>query len=294
MAKKSSKKTSSVSVNFEGVEAGGRSLPDGQYSLEVEGVPELKTSAESGNQYISWVFKVTEGKYKNRKVWHNTSLQPQALFNLRNLLEAMGIEVEDASMDLELDEFEGSEVGAIVVNEKYEGKDRPRISEFIPTEDVESTDDDEEEEEEEEDDEPKPKKSSSKTAAKAPVKGKKKVEEEDEDEDEDEDEEEEEPAPKKSSKKAPPAKTSSKKKPVKEEEEDEDEDEEEEEEEPAPKKTIKKTTKKAPAFKAGQKVTFEDDGEELTGKIVELNDEVATVKVGKDHYEIELSDLTAA
>lgn len=286
MAKKSSKKTSSVSVNFEGVEAGGRSLPDGQYSLAVEGVPELKTSAESGNQYISWVFKVSEGKYKGRKVWHNTSLQPQALFNLRNLLEAMGIEVDDASMDLELDEFEDSEVGALVVNEKYEGKDRPRIAEFIPTEDVESGD----EEDEDEDDDPKPKKAPAKTPAKAPVKGKKKpVEEEEEDED-DEEEEEEEPAPKKSSKKAPPAKTSSKKK-VEEEEEEEDEDEEEE---PAPKKTVKKTTKKAPAFTVGQKVTFEDDGDELTGKIVELNDEVATVKVGKDHYEIELSDLTAA
>lgn len=180
MAKKS-KKSNQVSVDFTGVSAGGRTIADNQYILTVNEVPTLETSPESGNQYIKWCFSVAEGKYKGRKLWHNTSLQPQALFNLRNLLEAMEVEVEEGDMDIDLDDFEGVSVGAIVVNEKYEGKDRPRVSEFIRAEDVEASDEDEDEDEEET---PKPK-SKSKAPAKPAAKGKK-AKDEDEDEDEDE------------------------------------------------------------------------------------------------------------
>ena len=216
MVAKRGKKKGGVSVNFDGVEAGGRSLVNGQYLFEVDGVPEVKTSVESGNEYITWVLKVAEGKGKGRKVWHNTSLQPQALWNLRGMLEAMGIEVDEGEMDLELEEFEGVQVGGVVVNEKYEGRDRPRIAEFIAVEDL--VDDGE----------------------------------------------------------------------------DEDEDEEEEEEAPPPKRgRPTKGKKSAPSFKVGQKVTFEDDDEEFTGKITELGEDVATVKVGKELFEIELTDLTA-
>ncbi len=215
--KSKGKKSAGISVDFEGVEAGGRSLPDGTYACVVDGIPELKES-QGGNEYISWTLKVDSGKYKGRKVWHNTSLQPQALWNLRNMLEAMGIQVEDGAMDLELDEFEGQAVGVIVVNEKYEGKDRPRASEFIPVEDVEDDDGDD----------------------------------------------------------------------------DPEEDGADEDDEPSPKKTSRKKKAPEPEFKVGQKVTFEDDGEEVAGKITELEEEVATVKVGRELYEVEVSDLSAA
>lgn len=295
MAKKS-KKSSGVSVDFTGVDAGGRSLPDGQYASSVEGIPELKTSAESGNQYISWTFKVSEGKYKGRKVWHNTSLQPQALFNLRNLLEAMGIEVDEGEMDLELPDFEGVDVGLIVVNEKYEGKDRPRVTEFIPVEDVdgdgEGGDDDDDD-----DDEP-PAKKSKKEAA-APAKGKK-APPKDEDEDDEADDEDDDEPPAKKGKKPAPAPAKSKKAPAKDEDEDEDEDEdgEDDDEPPAKKPAAKgKAKPKKPSFTVGQKVSFADeDDDELTGKItaIDEDEETATVKVGKDLFEVEFSDLVAA
>jgi len=52
----------------------------------------------------------------------------------------------------------------------------------------------------------------------------------------------------------------------------------------------------APAFKEKDKVTFEDAGETLTGKIVEFDDsgDVAAVEVGNEIYDIPVVELTAA
>jgi len=52
----------------------------------------------------------------------------------------------------------------------------------------------------------------------------------------------------------------------------------------------------APEFKEGDKVTFEDDGETLTGVIQEVDEKskVAEIKVKKDLYDIPLEELTAA
>jgi len=113
-----------VKVDFSGVEAGGGSLPDGNYIGEVKAV-ELKTGEDSGKQYLSWQWKV-----KGTTVYDNTSLQPQALWRLRGLLEAMGVEVEEGEMDLDFDDLVGHTCGLEVVNEEYQGKKKPRVTGF--------------------------------------------------------------------------------------------------------------------------------------------------------------------
>lgn len=231
MAKKSAKK-GGVSVDFTGVEAGGgRAIPDGEYIAEVDEVT-LETSSESGAQYLKWVFKVPEGKYKGVKIWDNTSLQPQALWRLRQLLEAMEVEVPDGAFDLELEEYVGNSIGLVIQNEKYQGKDKPRVVGYFIASEEESSEETEEEEGETEEEE---------------------TEEEETEEETEEEEEEEE---------APPPKASSKKK------------------------------KGKPEIKAGMTVTFEDDGEEYTGKVIKIEDDVATVKVKKDEWEIAVNELT--
>ena len=52
--------------------------------------------------------------------------------------------------------------------------------------------------------------------------------------------------------------------------------------------------KAAPEFEVGNKVTFEDDGEEYTGKITAIDGDTVTVKVGKDEWELEVSEITLA
>ena len=235
-------KAKGIKVDFSEVESQDFSLPNGPYILAVTSV-EKKRSEASGNDYLAWEYKVSEGKHKGKKVWDNTSLQPQALWRLRNLLEAMGMEIEDGEMDIDLDELAGELVGVEIENEKYQGKNKARIINFLGVDELEGE------------------------AEEAPPAKSKPAPEPEEEEEEEE--------------VAPPPKAKGKAKPTPEPEE-----------EPAP--VVKKKKAKAPEFAVGQKVTFEDDGEEYTGKIVSIEDETVTVKVGKDEWELELSEITAA
>lgn len=163
-----------LSVNFEGVEAGGGSaIPDGTYSFEIVSIEEKESS--EGNPYLSAKMKITEGKHKGATAYDNFSLQPQALWKLRTLLEVLGYEVPEGEMEIEIEDLVGEKFDGVITNEKYEGKNRPRITQFISL----GTEEEEAEEEEESDDEP---------------------EEEEEEEEEAEEEEEEKPKGKASKK----------------------------------------------------------------------------------------------
>ena len=130
-SKKPGKKLS-VNVDFSDTEASGL-IPEGDHSLEVTDV-KLKTSDNSGADYLSFTFAVEDGEYKGKKVWHNCSLQPQALFNLRALLEALGYEVPQGPMDLDPADLIGNTCLAAIVHEKYEGKTQARVAEFLKAE----------------------------------------------------------------------------------------------------------------------------------------------------------------
>lgn len=151
---RNAKAKTSIKVDFTGVEASGN-VPEGRFLLTVSGTPEVKTSENSGNDYINWKFQTSKGV-----VWHMTSLAPQALFNLRNTLEALGLEVDESVMDLDLTEMDGLTCGGEVEHEVYGGKKRARLVDLFPEAELEEQEEAEEEEEEE-----KPSKSKGKKAA---------------------------------------------------------------------------------------------------------------------------------
>ncbi len=220
---KRSKKTA-ITVDFKGVEAGkGRPVPDGDYLCEVDEVT-LETSQESGQDYLRWVFKIVDGKCKGSRIWDNTSLQTQALWKLRQLLEALGVDVPEGPLELETEEYIGLPATLTVQNEKYQGKDYPRVVAYAPADSLE-----EEEEEETEEDE-----------------------------------------------------------------EDEEEASIEDEEEKPIARSAKRKKVEKPEIKVGMKVKFEDDGEEMVGKVLKIEKDVALVKVKKEEWEINLDDLTEA
>lgn len=138
-ASRNAKAKTSVKVDFTGVEASGNH-PEGRFLFTVEGVPEIKTSDNSGNDYINWKLKSSMGM-----VWHMTSLAPQALFNLRNVLESLGLEVEQSAMDLDLTELEGLTCGGEVEHEVYGGKKRARLIDIFPESELEEQEEEEEE-----------------------------------------------------------------------------------------------------------------------------------------------------
>jgi hypothetical protein len=131
MAKRRKKKGRKVSVNMEGVQV-SRNIPEADYIGKPDSVT-LETSDSSGNDYLDWEFVLTRGKYKGRKFHYNTSLQPQALWNLRGVLEALNQEVPESAMDIDLDELENiqDECGLSIELDEYEGKKRSKIMDVI-------------------------------------------------------------------------------------------------------------------------------------------------------------------
>ena len=147
--KRRGREGSSVNVDLSGVETSRRAIPEGTYSLVVNQV-EQKTSRE-GNPMISFEFEVSEGPHKGAKLFENCSLQPQALFKLKSVLLALGMEIPNKAFDLNLKDLIGLECEVEVGHETYEGKKRARILEYINPEESEGSSGDEEEEEESED-----------------------------------------------------------------------------------------------------------------------------------------------
>lgn len=146
MATRNRKATTKRGISVDFSDTTSRALlPEAEYLVEVEDV-EQKTSESSGNDYLALTLKVIEGKHEGSKLWHNCSLQPQALFNLRGVLEALGFDIPQGSMDLDPADMIGQTCGVSVAHETYEGTKKARPVEFFNPEerDTNGTDDDDE------------------------------------------------------------------------------------------------------------------------------------------------------
>lgn len=138
---KSKKKSTALTINFEGVEVSGKH-PEGRYVFTVDGAPEVRNSANSGNDYLAFKLKSEKGT-----VYYIASLAPSALWNLKNFLECAGQEVPDGEMDLDLEDMDGLEIGAEVLHETYEGKKRAVVGEIFPADEADGEGEEEEAEE---------------------------------------------------------------------------------------------------------------------------------------------------
>lgn len=272
MAKKTNKK--GIKLNFDGVETGYKAVPEGTYEVRVKEI-EAGTSQANAPK-LDFKFEIISGKNKGSLLFYTCSLQPQALFKLKVVLEALGYEIPEGNFNLDIDELIDLECSVEVAHETYEGKKRARIVEFITSdeddeddsededdddsEDEEDTDDEEEDDEDEEEDD----------------------EDDDEDEDEDEDEEDEVDYDSLSLKEL---KALAKEKGIKfdkkakkddiiallqeEDDEDDEEDEEEEEDDTPDYESMNLKELKALCKERGIKVTKKDNKESLIEKLEE-------------------------
>jgi len=164
-----------VGVNLKGIE--GRRvrrvrIKEGNYLAKVTSA-KAETSG-SGNDMIVWEFDIVDHpKYEGARFWYNTVLLPQSLWNLRAVLDALGVKVKDTTMNIPLGRLIDRTCGIEIVDGEYEGKTRSEINDIFPEALLEENDEEEEEEEEEEEDE-------------------EENEEEDEEEDDEEEDDEEE------------------------------------------------------------------------------------------------------
>jgi hypothetical protein len=117
-----------IKVDMTNVQEGFVTVPEGDYICKVSKVT-LETS-EKGSKYLKWELVIGTGEYKGQKLFHNTSLLPQALFNLRNTIMALGLDCPKAVQSIDTDTFIGKIVGVTVAHEKYEGKDRAKVADL--------------------------------------------------------------------------------------------------------------------------------------------------------------------
>lgn len=136
-----------VNVNMEGVNS-RVVVEEGDHEVKLDEV-ELATSESSGADYLKLVFIVQGGDFDGSKLYHNCSLQPKALFNLKAVLVALGMAVPNSVMKLNLAEMEGRRCGVTVVHEPYKGKNQARCSDFFPSQASEGAEEEEYVEEEE-------------------------------------------------------------------------------------------------------------------------------------------------
>ena len=152
MAKSSRKGRGSASVNVDlsGVETSRKTIPEGVYTLVVDSA--TQKSSQGGNPMIVFEFSVAEGKYQGSKLYENCSLQPQALFKLKSVLIALGLDIPNKAFDLDLKDLIGMTCEADVGHEVYEGKKKARILEYIAPNDSASDGDDSEDEDDDDTD----------------------------------------------------------------------------------------------------------------------------------------------
>lgn len=126
-------KKNGYTVDLSGVE-GRINFTEGDHLLEVE---EVTVEGGPKGDYFNWKFKAAEDdESEGAIVYNNTSLSEASLWNLRTLLEALGVEIPDGPMDLDFDELVGLQVMGSIELETYEGKKRPRLVDFWEAEEA--------------------------------------------------------------------------------------------------------------------------------------------------------------
>ena len=230
MAKKSKK---GIKLNFDGVETGYKAVPEGTYEVRVKEV-EAGTSQANAPK-LDFKFEIISGKNKGSLLFYTCSLQPQALFKLKVVLEALGYEIPEGNFNLDIDELIDLECSVEVAHETYEGKKRARIVEFITSdddsEDEEDTDEEDTDDEDEDDEED--------------------TDEDDEDDSEDEDDEDEDD----------------------EDEEEDDDEEDEDEEDEVDYESLSLKELKALAKEKGIKVDKKAKKDDIIALLQEEDDE---------------------
>jgi hypothetical protein len=132
---------------------GGRvRLPEDDYKVRVRSVKH--DTSKNGNPMLVWEFELVDGKFSGKILRERTMLMENSLWRLKQLLEAMGIQVPSKRVALDLARYPGKELGVTVVDdEPYEGKISSKIADYVNVAVLDSDDGTEYSEEDDEDEE---------------------------------------------------------------------------------------------------------------------------------------------
>lgn len=148
-----------VKIDFTGVDkeikrgSSRVKVPEGDYVVKIIDHEVQKTASSKGFRWKCQI--ISPAKYKGKTLTGYTSLKPEALWSLRNLIHAaLGKNVAGKAVEFDPSNLYGKVVGAAVEDNEYtkDGKTRitSQISTFFPKDEVAESEDDEDEDDDDE------------------------------------------------------------------------------------------------------------------------------------------------
>lgn len=93
---------------------------------------EMKSAKDTGNHYLAFTFKIMDQRYPDRQLFANMSLQPNALWKLKQTLKAIAPEIDvEALAEIDTDELLGRECVIVVDHNVYQGETRNNVKNVL-------------------------------------------------------------------------------------------------------------------------------------------------------------------
>ena len=109
-----------------------KAMPKGDYILRVYSHTLKAKNNDPANAYIEWQLLVVDGKYKGRKLFHNTSLQVNSLPYLKRFLKTCGFAWgKKFNPNENCVDVYGCEVEGHVDIRLYQGEEKNTITGFV-------------------------------------------------------------------------------------------------------------------------------------------------------------------
>jgi len=118
-----------LNLDFSKVKDTAESVAPGTYKAKVEEITKVDgDEAPSGHAYLKWSLKILTGSAKGLHINHITTLKPDAMFGLKNTLEACGYKIPKSAVSLDIAKVLNKELGIEVKNVERNGKTYPNVS----------------------------------------------------------------------------------------------------------------------------------------------------------------------
>jgi hypothetical protein len=131
---------------------GGVRIPENDYKGQIIKIKKIRSS-EKDTPGLAVTVKVTEGKFKGKKLTDRLWITPKSLWRVRSLLEALGLSVPKKVVNIPIKKIIGKEVGMTVIDdEPYNGRIKSKIGDFVDLETLADLDDEDDEDFDEDED----------------------------------------------------------------------------------------------------------------------------------------------
>lgn len=117
--------------DFTDVQSGFARIPAGSYPAVVVGIKKGESKG-TGNPQYEWIFKITDGEFRNAEIRSWTSLVPAARWKVVEHLEACGIAASGSIVRFTSGDLVGKPVRIEVVIDEYQGKTNSKIQRVNP------------------------------------------------------------------------------------------------------------------------------------------------------------------